>query len=126
MQGLPWDHVVYFHLAGHTRYETHLLDSHDHSVCDEVWQLYGEACELSGGRSTLLEWDDQIPSFDEVRAEAWKAKAWRKDEAELRAATGYFVIRAADLSAATALAQTCPHLKYGGSIRVRPIASSGN
>ena len=47
------------------------------------------------------------------------------DESELRAATGYFVIRAADLSAASALAQTCPHLKYGGVITVRPIASGG-
>ena len=85
LQGLPWDHVVYFHLAGHTRHETHLLDTHDHPVCDEVWQLFGEACQLSQGRSTLLEWDAEIPSFGEVRDEAWKAKAWRDHGAELRA-----------------------------------------
>lgn len=81
LRALPWAHVVYFHLAGHTRYETHLLDTHDHPVCDEVWQLYAEACRLSRGRSTLLEWDGHIPSFDEVRAEAWKAKAWHRDGA---------------------------------------------
>lgn len=75
---IPWEHVAQFHLAGHTRYETHILDTHDHPVCDEVWQLYGEAHRRSGGRSTLLEWDANIPSFDEVRAEAHKAKAWRK------------------------------------------------
>jgi hypothetical protein len=46
------------------------------------------------------------------------------DASELRSATGYFVIRANDLSAANALAQTCPHLKYGGVITVRPVASS--
>jgi len=36
---------------------------------------------------------------------------------------GYFVIGAADLDDAMAVARTCPHLKYGGSIEVRPIES---
>ncbi|MEM7199591.1 MAG: DUF692 domain-containing protein [Planctomycetota bacterium] len=79
LAGIPWDRVVYFHLAGHTRFETHLLDTHSAPVCDEVWELYAEAHQRSGGRSTLLEWDADIPSFAEVRAEAWKAKAWRGD-----------------------------------------------
>jgi len=78
LREVPWDHVVQFHLAGHTRYATHLLDTHDDHVCDEVWQLYGLAHALSGGRSTLLEWDAKIPPFDEVRAEAHKAIAFRQ------------------------------------------------
>jgi uncharacterized protein (UPF0276 family) len=86
LRGLPWDHVVYFHLAGHTRYPTHLLDTHDQRVCDEVWELYAEAWRLSGGgRSTLLEWDGHIPSFDEVRAEALAAHAHRGTKAGLHA-----------------------------------------
>ena len=85
LRGLPWNHVVYFHLAGHQRYETHLLDTHDHPVCAEVWELYGEAHRLSGGRSTLMEWDASIPTFEEVRAEAWKAKAYRKGHSRLHA-----------------------------------------
>lgn len=35
--------------------------------------------------------------------------------------TGFFIITAADQDAAMALAQTCPHLHYGGGIVVRPI-----
>lgn len=35
---------------------------------------------------------------------------------------GYFVIAAMDYEAAVAIARTCPHLKHGGSIVVRPIA----
>ncbi len=77
LRGVPWPAVVYFHLAGHSVFATHRLDTHDDYVCDEVWRLYGEANELSGGRSTLLEWDAKIPPFDAVRAEAWKARAWR-------------------------------------------------
>lgn len=37
--------------------------------------------------------------------------------------TGYFVVTAADLDGALALARTCPHLRHGGGIVVRPIDS---
>lgn len=75
LHGIPWESVAYFHLAGHTRYDTHLLDTHDGPVCDEVWALYERAHLLSGGRPTLMEWDAKIPDFETVRAETWKAKA---------------------------------------------------
>ncbi len=77
LRELPWNHVAQFHLAGHSVYETHRLDTHDAPVCDEVWELYDLAHQLSGGRSTLLEWDDNIPEFDEVVAEAHKATRYR-------------------------------------------------
>lgn len=34
---------------------------------------------------------------------------------------GYFVIAAANFDAALAIARTCPHLKHGGTIVIRPI-----
>jgi len=34
---------------------------------------------------------------------------------------GYFIVSAKDLPEAIELARTCPHLKYGGTIEVRPI-----
>jgi hypothetical protein len=34
---------------------------------------------------------------------------------------GYFVIAAPNLDAAGAIARTCPHLKHGGTIVIRPI-----
>jgi hypothetical protein len=37
---------------------------------------------------------------------------------------GLFVIRADDEAAALAIARTCPHLRYGGSVVVRPVATS--
>jgi hypothetical protein len=36
---------------------------------------------------------------------------------------GYFVVVAQDLAAAVAVARTCPHLRHGGRIIIRPIAS---
>ena len=55
------------------KYEKYTLDTHDHPVLDPVWQIYAEAIRLSGQSATLLEWDDRIPSFDEVHREALKA-----------------------------------------------------
>ena len=48
--------------------------SHDHPVLDPVWKLYEHAIRRIGATATLLEWDDRIPSFDEVHAEARKAE----------------------------------------------------
>jgi uncharacterized protein (UPF0276 family) len=39
-----------------------------------VWKLYARAIELCGPTPTLLEWDDKIPPFEEVHAEALKAR----------------------------------------------------
>lgn len=35
---------------------------------------------------------------------------------------GYFVISAPDMESAIAVAKTCPHVKHGGRVEVRPIA----
>jgi uncharacterized protein len=73
IDGIPLGRVGQIHLAGHSDYGTHLLDTHDHSVCDGVWALYRRALERFGRVSTLVEWDDQIPPFAEVLAESRKA-----------------------------------------------------
>jgi uncharacterized protein (UPF0276 family) len=68
IDSIPVDRVVQFHLAGHSDHGTHLLDTHDHPVRDEVWTLYERAVRRFGRVSTLIEWDDNIPDF-EVLAE---------------------------------------------------------
>lgn len=85
LESLPHDHVVQFHLAGHTNCGTHLIDTHDGPVIDPVWRLYRQAHELTGGASTLLEWDARIPPFEEVHAEALKAEQWIRAGDVLRA-----------------------------------------
>jgi len=45
-------------------------------VLDPVWKLYAHAIKRCGVTATLLEWDDRIPSFEEVHAEALKAKQY--------------------------------------------------
>jgi hypothetical protein len=73
VNGVPHHRVGQMHIAGHTKFEKYILDTHDHPVLDPVWQLYAHATKLCGVTATLLEWDDRIPSFDEVHDEALKA-----------------------------------------------------
>lgn len=74
IRGVPRERVVQFHLAGHADCGTHRLDTHDREVIDPVWRLYRLAHQLTGGASTLLEWDANIPPFPVVHAEVLKAK----------------------------------------------------
>jgi uncharacterized protein (UPF0276 family) len=81
IEAIPADRVVQCHLAGHTDLGTHCIDTHDGRVVDRVWDLYKLAHERTGGVSTLLEWDAQIPTFPEVHAEVMKAKRFIGEDA---------------------------------------------
>ena len=76
VDAVPPGRVAQIHIAGHSRFEKYLLDTHDHPVLDPVWRLYARAIERCGPTATLLEWDDRIPSFDEVHGEALKANRY--------------------------------------------------
>jgi uncharacterized protein (UPF0276 family) len=75
---IPADRVVQNHLAGHMNKGTHIIDTHNDFVIDAVWELYRRAYQRTGGVATLLEWDQDIPSFEVVHAEALKAREWRE------------------------------------------------
>jgi uncharacterized protein (UPF0276 family) len=66
--------VQQFHLAGHTHNGSHIIDTHDQAVSDDVWALYSKACQHIGPVATLLERDDQIPAFTELMAELEQAR----------------------------------------------------
>jgi uncharacterized protein (UPF0276 family) len=70
LQGIPRERVGQYHLAGHSEHGTHLLDTHDHPVCDPVWELYRAAIRRFGPAATLIERDDDIPPLSEVVAES--------------------------------------------------------
>jgi len=74
LRAIPPGRVTYLHVAGHTNFGTHILDTHIGPVIDPVWKLYRLAHRLTGGRSTLLEWDEEIPAFPVVHREVLKAR----------------------------------------------------
>jgi len=72
---LPLEHVAQIHLSGHTNYGTHIIDTHDDHVVDEVWALYQYTLKKAGRiPNTMVEWDDNIPEFPVLHAELNKAK----------------------------------------------------
>jgi len=74
---IPADRVVQYHLAGHTHKGTHILDTHSDHAVDEVWELFRLSCLRTGAVATLYEWDEDVPDFETVHAEARKAAAHR-------------------------------------------------
>lgn len=78
IDAIPCDLVKEIHLAGHSikliaPNEILRIDTHDHIVCQEVWDLYGYAIQKFGPMPTLLEWDAQIPALSFLIKEASKA-----------------------------------------------------
>lgn len=69
IDGVPADRVVQFHVAGHSNMETHIVDTHDAPVIDEVWELYRYALKRFGPVSTIIERDDHIPPLADLVAE---------------------------------------------------------
>ena len=75
LDGVPREAVQQFHLAGHQDHGSHVIDTHDAPVREEVWDLYGYALRRFGAVSTLLERDDRIPPLMELVAELGRARA---------------------------------------------------
>lgn len=75
VDAIPAERVVQLHLAGHSDAGTHKIDTHDHPVCDEVWELYERVCRRFGEISTMIERDDNFPPFDELIAELDRARS---------------------------------------------------
>ncbi len=80
IEGLPLDTVGEIHLAGFTRNEHAagaplLIDSHGTPVDEAVWSLYARVIGQLGAQPTLLERDNDVPSFATLLAEARRAEA---------------------------------------------------
>ncbi|MES2207700.1 MAG: DUF692 family multinuclear iron-containing protein [Pseudomonadota bacterium] len=73
---LPLERVTQIHLSGHSNYGTHIIDTHDDHVVDEVWALYHYVLQKAERTpNTMVEWDGNIPDFPVLFAELNKAKA---------------------------------------------------
>lgn len=79
LHALPLEHAGEIHLAGHAEDRDEggrrlLVDAHDREVCEEVWRLYAEALALTGPVPTLIEWDNELPGWPVLAAQAQRAE----------------------------------------------------
>ena len=75
----PLEHVGEIHLAGHAKQADEdgdllLIDSHDGPVADAVWKLVEIVIGQCGPIPTLVEWDNAIPDWPILKAEAAAAQ----------------------------------------------------
>lgn len=75
----PLHRVAEIHLAGSAEIAdadgSLLIDDHGSAVKPEVWTLYEDVLRRAGPRPTLIEWDNHVPDFSTLLAEAEKARA---------------------------------------------------
>ena len=71
----PLEHVGEIHLGGHDEDEDDhghvlLIDSHGAAVVDPVWALLDHTLVKAGPKPLLIEWDNDVPDWPELAAEA--------------------------------------------------------
>jgi uncharacterized protein len=74
LRAMPFQYAAQIHLAGHRVTDSpagvFCIDDHGSAVCDAVWALYDATLTETGPLPTLIEWDNEIPTFDRLLAEA--------------------------------------------------------
>ncbi|MGD1877840.1 MAG: DUF692 domain-containing protein [Kiloniellaceae bacterium] len=79
IDAFPMAAVKEIHLAGHARDRDDagaplLIDAHDRAVDDTVWSLYARTISHAGLMPTLIEWDNDVPAWEALFAEARTAE----------------------------------------------------
>lgn len=79
IDAFPLDQVGEIHLAGHARESdaagnTLLIDAHDRAVDERVWRLYSRVLARGGAKPSLIEWDNELPAWETLYAEAVAAE----------------------------------------------------
>jgi uncharacterized protein (UPF0276 family) len=76
----PIEMVFEIHLAGRAvdregNQETLSIDAHDRPAADPAWDLYARLIAQAGARPTLIKWDKDLPSWENLVREAAAAEA---------------------------------------------------
>ena len=79
LDSFPLDRVKEIHLGGHDEERDDagaplLIDAHGSPVADAVWMLYAHVIAHTGAIPTLIEWDNDIPDWPTLCAEAIAAQ----------------------------------------------------
>jgi uncharacterized protein len=91
IEAYPLERVKQIHLAGHDETQDDagaplLIDAHGSPVAEPVWTLYEAVIARTGPIATLIEWDNDVPTWPVLRAEMDRANAILCDAAHRQAA----------------------------------------
>ena len=68
IDALPTERIIQLHMAGHEDRDGVLIDTHGAPVCDGVWELFSHTLRRTGPITTILEWDNDIPTMADLVA----------------------------------------------------------
>jgi uncharacterized protein (UPF0276 family) len=79
LETFPLGAVGEIHLGGHSAEDLPsgplLIDAHGTPVADPVWALYARVLDRTGALPTLVEWDNDVPAWPALLAEAQRARS---------------------------------------------------
>jgi hypothetical protein len=81
LDGLPADAIAEMHLGGFSIEEdaapgsTVIVDTHGSAIDEAALELYGYALSRFGWKPTLVEWDNDLPTFDALLEQAGRVDA---------------------------------------------------
>lgn len=73
LRALPKHRIGQIHLAGHSNNGSHLVDTHDAPICEDVWDLYRWTAQNLPSASVMVERDANIPAWEELELELLRA-----------------------------------------------------
>jgi uncharacterized protein len=79
LDSFPLDRVREIHLGGHAEEADDvgaplLIDTHGSPISEAVWRLYANVIARTGAIPTLIEWDNDVPDWPTLCAEAIAAR----------------------------------------------------
>jgi uncharacterized protein (UPF0276 family) len=91
LDSFPLDRVKEIHLGGHDEATDDagaplLIDTHGSPISQAVWTLYAHVITRIGAIPTLIEWDNDVPDWPTLRAEAVAAQDILSDASRASAA----------------------------------------
>jgi uncharacterized protein (UPF0276 family) len=82
VDAIPAELVAQIHLGGYTDTGKFLFDTHSRAPTDPVWELYRRTIKRMPGVPVLVEWDEDVPAWEELEAAALKAEKIHEEERE--------------------------------------------
>jgi len=122
LRHVPHERVLQIHVAGHTHFGTHIIDTHVGPTPDPVVLLYREATRLVGPVATLLEWDEDIPEFPAMLNEVERLTEARREG--LRPMAEPLAFDVVQRAGSTLPASLVPGRHGGGALSAWEVAPS--
>ena len=79
VDAIPPELIAQFHLGGYSDLGEFLFDTHSRAPTEPVWELYRRAVRRAPAAPTIVEWDEDVPQWETLAAQAARAARIREE-----------------------------------------------